>query len=400
MLTFPTPTEPVVSIVMVVYGNFDTAHRTLESIVAATAGTVDFEMVVVDNASPDGAGARLAVAVEGARFVLSPTNMGYGQALNVGACMGRTPFVCALNSDVAPEPGWLGHLVDALAGDPRAGVATPMYIDGGGRVLEAGALLGADGQGHGYGDRYDRDAPELSFARYVDYGSGAALLLRRADFERSGGFDPAYGLGYYEDADLCFALRRLGRRTVFEPRAVVVHAGQASFPGWQRAALSRVNRVRFVDRFGDQLAGRPRLRRPPYDPHRELVIRDWWAPDRYLVFDTDGTLSEVADQIQVGRPDDRVTWLAPGGRGSGPDRPGHRFVEAFSGPVAPDRWLRSRRHHYSAVVASRATVDRFSRHLARTQPQAVVVVADGTEPAAVTVARAMSHATAGEQTRC
>ncbi len=46
--------------------------------------------------------------------------------------------------------------------------------------------------------------------RAIDYGSGAALLIRRSAFEAVGGFDPIYEPAYFEDVDLSFRLKLAG----------------------------------------------------------------------------------------------------------------------------------------------------------------------------------------------
>jgi GT2 family glycosyltransferase len=59
-------------------------------------------------------------------------------------------------------------------------------------------------------------------ARFVDWVSGACLLVRRRDALAVGGFDERYFL-YAEDVDFCAALRALGRQVRFFPGAEVVH---------------------------------------------------------------------------------------------------------------------------------------------------------------------------------
>lgn len=372
----PSGPEPAVTLVMVVYGGYETALRSLQALQAATGG--DYEVLVVDNASPDGAGRRLQDTVEGVGFIMNDRNLGYGPAVNVAALQARGRFLGVLNSDIEPVPGWLDPLVDALDCDRRAGAAAPLYQGPGGSVQEAGGLLDRDGYGYGYGDRLGAGAAEVGFSRYIDYGSAAALLVRREAFEAVGGFDARYGLGYYEDADLSFAMRERGYLTVFEPRSQVRHHGQGSFTSRARARQAGRNRKLFASRFVAQLAGRPRLSRPPYDPHRELIVRDWWTPERFLIVDVDNTLGPLAGHIQRLRPLDRVTHLAdrrpPGGDG-GPAR----FVESGPAPGAARQWLDARRHHYSVVVCGEGVPARLRKALTRTQPQALTVTA-GADP--------------------
>jgi GT2 family glycosyltransferase len=56
---------------------------------------------------------------------------------------------------------------------------------------------------------------------------GAALLVRRSDFEAAGGFDERFFL-YAEETDLMARWRAGGRRVLFVPEAAVTHEGGAS----------------------------------------------------------------------------------------------------------------------------------------------------------------------------
>jgi GT2 family glycosyltransferase len=58
--------------------------------------------------------------------------------------------------------------------------------------------------------------------RYVDWVSGACLLVRRTTAERAGLLDERYFL-YTEDVDFCAAVRELGQRVLFTPAAEIVH---------------------------------------------------------------------------------------------------------------------------------------------------------------------------------
>ena len=72
-----------------------------------------------------------------------------------------------------------------------------------------------------------RDLPpgsrEYMYVRDADYVSANGMLVNRESWEDVGGFADDYHPAYYEDVDLCMALRRRGRRVVYEPRAVLRH---------------------------------------------------------------------------------------------------------------------------------------------------------------------------------
>jgi hypothetical protein len=61
----------------------------------------------------------------------------------------------------------------------------------------------------------------------VDWLLGACMLIRREALAESGGFDKNYFF-YWEDADLCLRLQKLGWEVRFEPSAEAVHLGGAS----------------------------------------------------------------------------------------------------------------------------------------------------------------------------
>ncbi|MDQ6839890.1 MAG: glycosyltransferase family 2 protein [Actinomycetota bacterium] len=354
---------------MVVYGNHAVAQQAVRSV--AETSDHPFELIVVDNASPDGAGVRLREEMTGVHFLMSDHNLGYGVAANLGVLHGRGRYVGILNSDIQPEPGWLSPLISVLDHDDRAAAAVPMYLEAGGRVQEAGVLVGADAQGYAYGDRLQPDDPEVGFRRSVDYGSAAAMVIRRSQFLAVGGFDPLYGLGYYEDADLSFGLRQRGLRTLYEPRSRVKHLGHSAFGREQRLGLATTNRPIFANRFAPQLLGRPILRRPPWDPHRELIVRDWWADDRILLLDHSGHLGALADAVQTARPAARVTLVSLDRTVRPTAHPGVEHLHPTAFTTTLNRWLERRRHHYGAVITDRQPSEALGARVAWTQPAAM-----------------------------
>ena len=126
-LRFPTVDDPLVSIVMVTYGNWPLVRRSLEALLERTDPV--YELIVVDGASPDDTAQRLSEEVEGASLVLSKENLGFGGGSNLGAEQAKGRYVCFLNSDALVEPGWLDPLVEMLEEDPTTGAAIPMFLN-------------------------------------------------------------------------------------------------------------------------------------------------------------------------------------------------------------------------------------------------------------------------------
>jgi GT2 family glycosyltransferase len=297
----PAVGEPAVSVVMLTYGGREWVEAALRALVDWTPPV--YELVVVDNASPDGTGEWLAGHLEGAKLVRNSTNVGFGPGVNQGALHARAPSLCLLNSDALVTPGWLPAMVACLEQVEACGAVVPMLLNLDGTLQEAGAVVGREGTTMSIGWRDDACRPWYRFPRYVPYGSGACLVMRRSDFLSLGGFDPVYGKGYFEDVDLCFELASAGLRVVYEPRAVVRHVRGASSSAGFVARLREGNREAFRQRWGSELSRLPSLVDLPRHPYRAVAARDVGATDRLLL---------IGDRLPRQRGGSRLGELALG----------------------------------------------------------------------------------------
>ena len=217
----PTSSVPRASIVIPVFGAFTHTLACLRAI-AAHPPVADFEVIVVDDASPDDSLAKLR-AIDGLRVHARKANGGFIAACNDGAGLARGEVLVFLNNDTVPQPGWLDALLATFDAHPDAGLVGAKLLYPDGRLQEAGGVVFADGSGWNYG-RFDDPANcRYAYLRDADYVSGAAIAIPRALFERLGGFDSRYAPAYYEDTDLAFAVRAAGLRVLVQPASVVVH---------------------------------------------------------------------------------------------------------------------------------------------------------------------------------
>jgi GT2 family glycosyltransferase len=235
---------------------------------AAVRDSVDappFEVIVVVNGASDEVRDAVREHVVGASIVEIPFNVGFGGGCNAGASIARGDELIFLNDDTVVDQSWLANLCRTARETPSAGAVVSLLLNGDGTVQEAGSRFLSDLRTQQFGANLtvaEAEAAQLLEQRPVDYGSGAALLVRADLFRRIGGFDPLYEPAYYEDVDLQFRVKAAGFDVIFEPTAVVSHLSGGSTAG---SPLSRLFRqwaavhasTVFVERWGDVIAGAP-----------------------------------------------------------------------------------------------------------------------------------------------
>jgi len=267
-LRFERVDDPVVSIVIPTYRQSHYTLIGLESLLANPCQT-PFEVIVVDNASDDDTEALLG-RFDNIRVARNGHNLGFGEACNRGIGLARGEFVCLLNNDTLLTPGWLDELVGTIRSRPDCGGVGAKLIHPSGLLQEAGGIIWRDGSNHGYGRGSDPAEPEFEYVREVDYCSAACFLARKSLLRSLGGFDPRYSPAYYEDTDLCMAIREAGYRILYQPRACVFHFEFGSGKQARAIELQLKNREKF------RVKWRRQLRLYPAVGHGE----EWMARDR------------------------------------------------------------------------------------------------------------------------
>jgi len=224
------------SVVVVHYAGLEDLRACVGSVLAEPG---DVELIVVDNASPDGGVASLAAHPRLHRVFL-PTNRGFAGGTNAGLARATGDVVVLLNPDATVRPGCLAALRGALN---DADIAAPQVLlaDDAARLDSFGHDLYPDGLNwcRGRGEIADREGGDVLLF------SGAAVAFRREALARIGGLDEGFW-AYGEDADLGLRAARAGLRCVAVADAVCTHRIGGSFGryGLRKAFLVERNRVR------------------------------------------------------------------------------------------------------------------------------------------------------------
>ncbi|MGO9481221.1 MAG: glycosyltransferase [Candidatus Kryptoniota bacterium] len=253
-----TVSNPLVSIILLVYNKLEFSRRCIQSIFA-NVKYKNYEIVVTDNGSSDGTQEFMTDLVkrfEKIKYVRNQSNLGFVGGNNNGVAAASGKYIILLNNDTIVNEGWLESLVDLAVKTPDCGVVGSKLIYPDGRLQEAGGIIFSDGNGWNYGRWMNPDDPKYNFVREVDYVSGASLMVRRDLWEEIGGFDVRYSPAYYEDTDLCFAIRNLGYRVYYQPRSSVFHyegvtSGTNLNEGFKKFQV--INRPKFAEKWRAEL---------------------------------------------------------------------------------------------------------------------------------------------------
>lgn len=161
------------------------------------------------------------------RRLLLEKNLGFTGAVNRGVRESSSEYIFLLNNDVELAPDCLRILLDRLAGEPRSAAAGGKLLKATDHSLLDGAgdamLLGGGSYrlGHGSPDTGSFDSNRALAC------CGAALLVRRAAFERLGGLDERF-FAYLDDIDLALRARLAGFDIAYASEARAYHLGSAT----------------------------------------------------------------------------------------------------------------------------------------------------------------------------
>lgn len=211
-----------ISVIVVSYDCEDVLAHPLESLRGQT--WPDVETIVVDCASRDGSADLVAARFPEARLLRLGENVGFAAGNNRGVAAATGEIVMLLNPDAWLEPDGLARLAAVLA-DPRAGVAGGCVRHPGGEVQEIGNLLDPTGF-----PVPRRSVPGGALDRGAFFVGGCAMMMRRRDWERLGGFDERFFM-FVEEVDLCWRAKRAGYDVVVDPDTTIWHLGGATLAG-------------------------------------------------------------------------------------------------------------------------------------------------------------------------
>ena len=187
----------------------------------------DIDIVVVDNGSADDT-RHLAGEFDHVEVLAVGENLGFAAGVNRGLAAARGDLVLVINNDTRAAPRMLSRLQRALRSDGRIALIAPVsnHVKGAARVAVGSAGATAAGCAE-VEDSLTASCGGL--LQDVDSLAGLCLLGHAEWFGEVGGFDARFGIGNFEDDDLCLRARLRGDRLVIARDAFLHHHGHRTF---------------------------------------------------------------------------------------------------------------------------------------------------------------------------
>jgi GT2 family glycosyltransferase len=215
--------KPKVSVIIVNWNGAKHLRLCLPTL--ASQSMRSLEIIVVDNRSADDS-EEVARSFQ-ARWLALENNLGLAPALNRGAAIARGDLLLFVNNDMRFAPGFVAALVEPLENEEEIFATDGMQFNWDGTVQ--GHLATRLTNVRPRQDSFTELVPGLYFYQQevtektaVFMASAACMMVRRALFERLGGFDDRLPLGY-EDAEICWRAWIHGWKTVYVPGAICWH---------------------------------------------------------------------------------------------------------------------------------------------------------------------------------
>jgi len=230
------------SIIIINWNSVDYLRKCLKSIFLNTHD-IEFEIIVLDNASYDGCGEVITSEFPDVHFVQSMQNLGFARGNNFAASFARSNVLLFLNPDTEINGPAIKSLYHSYISISDAGAMGARLLNSDGS-LQTSCVQAFPSISNQF---FDADLVRKLFPKARLWGmaplfcevctpveveaiSGACLMTGREVFQKVGGFSEEYFM-YYEDIDYCLKVGRAGWKNYFVPTAAVTHHGGKSSGG-------------------------------------------------------------------------------------------------------------------------------------------------------------------------
>lgn len=224
--------KPKLAIVLLSYNSLELVKNYLPLIMSSIPTNKNYEIVVVDNASADDLGDYVLSNHQDVRLITLKENHGFTNGYCESLAQIEAEYYCLISSDIEVTPNFTEAAVDLLDSDKKIAAVQPkiMSWDRRSDFEYAGAAGGfIDHLGYPFCrgrmvNKVEEDNGQYDTVQEIFWASGACLFIRADLYHEAGGLDNDF-FAHMEEIDLCWRLKNMGYKIMFQPKSVVYHMG-------------------------------------------------------------------------------------------------------------------------------------------------------------------------------
>ncbi len=229
------------SVIIISYNTSSLTKKAINAIQKSLTVTpdIDYEIIVVDNASSDDSTAVLS-EMNDIQLIKNSENLGFGAANNIGIKQAQGEDILLLNSDVIADSVNFRHLLSYMKENKNVGELTVRVELSNGKIDPAShrgfptiwrsfcyytkleKIFGKIPFVNRLCGGYHLTYMDISQTHEIDSPTAAFLLTRKKILDDINGFDETFFM-YGEDLDLSYRIKEKGYTVVYHPVATVLH---------------------------------------------------------------------------------------------------------------------------------------------------------------------------------
>ncbi len=221
-----------ISIIIVNYNTKTLIKQCLQSVFEKTK-EIEFEVIVIDNASHDGSQKMLKEEFPHVILIESDENLGFGRANNLGITVAKGRNVFFLNPDTILINSAIKILSDYLDNNNVAVCGGNLYDENMHPTLSFCAMPSLCTEILVLLGLFNRINKNIYFnftskPMKVGYITGADMMIKKIVLDTVGRFDPDFFM-YYEETELTYRIKKQKYQIISVPDAKIIHLEGKSF---------------------------------------------------------------------------------------------------------------------------------------------------------------------------
>jgi GT2 family glycosyltransferase len=220
-----------IAVVILNWNGEELLRKFLPSVVKHSSSE-NIRIIVADNDSSDRSVELLRHEFPSVEILELDENYGFAVGYNKALVQIQADYFVLLNSDVEVTDNWIGPCIRQFENDDSLAVIQPKIMSY--KEPDTFEYAGAAGgfiDKYGYPfcrgrilNRIEKDKGQYDRSTQIFWASGACMFIRADRFKQVGGFDGDFW-AHMEEIDLCWRLKSLGYKIIYEPKSTVYHLG-------------------------------------------------------------------------------------------------------------------------------------------------------------------------------